>query len=214
MLPIWDGGDHWVFCHDLKDYTGDIDYGVGDPPRAEWGAWVRQLDSCWGRKHIVHIRYNHEVNGDWFPWSSKTPAQFRKDFADFKAFVKKHSRHAISINFGLALNFSTHRYKVEDYWTPAADYVAVSAYETRWIRDVPWNKFVASKIGPDWWLAWAKRHNRRLAFGEWGAATKTWQLNMRRWGARHGLYYGAYLYCGDGSSDCGRWIRYLPSVTV
>ncbi len=211
VLSVWDGGDQWVFCHDLADYSGDLDYGVGDPPRAQWASWVRQLDACWGRKHIVHIRYNHEVNGDWFPWSKKTPAQFRRDFADFKAFVKKHSKHAISINFGLALNYTTHRYRVDDYWTPAADYVAVSMYETQWIA-ADWLRFRDSTAGPAWWWRWARQHNRRLAYGEWGAATPQWQTRMRLWGAWHGVYYGAYLYCGDGSHDCGRWIPYLSRI--
>lgn len=214
---IWDSPEHdqWVFCHDLANYRGDVDYAVGDPPRWMWPAYVKRLDSCWGRKHIVHIRYNHEINGNWYPWSSKTPAQFRRDFTDFRAYVKRHSKHAISINFGLALNYTTHRYRAQDYWTPAADYVAVSFYETDWIRGMPWPRFLVSEAGPATWSAYAARNHRRLAYGEWGAVNNTWQINMRRWGAAHGVYYGAYLFCGgdvERDPDCGRWSAYLPPL--
>jgi hypothetical protein len=209
---IFDSAEHdqWVFCHQ-GNYSGDIDYAVGDPPRATWAAYVRKLDSCWARKHIVHIRYNHETNGTWFPWSRKSPAQFRRDFADFKAYVKRHSKHARSINFGLALNYTTHRATLEQFWTPAADYVAVSFYQTQWISQ-SWAGFQRSTAGPAWWTAWARRHGRVLAYGEWGATTVPWQLAMRRWGAAHGVYYGAYLYCGGdvrAEPDCGRWIAYV-----
>jgi hypothetical protein len=209
VLPVWDGGDHWQFCHDYADYSGDMDYAVGDPPRKEWAAWVALLDQCWGRKHVVHIRYNHEINGRWFPWSYKTPAQFKRDFADFKTYVKTHSKHARAINFGLALNFGTHRYTTEDYWTPAADYIAISIYQTPW--DSNWAKFNASVIGPAWWLKWAKAHKRGLAYGEWGSLDVVWQGTMRTWGAKNGVLYGAYLYDPENfdwvpySDTPGRW---------
>ncbi len=211
ILGVFDGPDHWVFCRDRLGYRGSVDFAVGDPPRATWGQWVRMFERCSAAKQRVYIRYNHEIDGTWMPYSWKSPARFRKDLCDFKAYVSARLRPATArkVKFALALNLGTHRGRSQDWATPCADLVAVSMYEQSWLT---WSQFLRSDIGPERWLRFAAAHRCgassdrpsraelrrlrpcRLAFGEWGASTPRWMRSMRVWMEQNRVVYAAYLH--------------------
>ena len=206
---IFDSPGQYVFCHDRT--PGMVDYAVGDPPRATWKQWVQTFSRCAAKRTRIYIRYNHEIDGFWMPYSWKTPARFRKDFCDFKAYLKANLRPTLARRtvFALGLNLGPHRGTSGDWWTPCADLVAVSLYEQTWMN---WNQFLRSDIGPEHWLRFARTHRCgaardrptraqvarlapcRLALGEWGAYTPQWMRLMRSWMDRRRVVYGAYLY--------------------
>ncbi len=211
VLGIFDGPDHWVFCRDRLTYRGSVDFAVGDPPRASWGRWVRMFERCAAAKQRIYLRYNHEIDGTWMPYSWKSPARFRKDYCDIKAYVRANvsPTTARKVKFALGLNLGTHRGRSQDWFTPCADVVAISMYEQSWLT---WQQFLASRIGPEYWWRLTRANKCgaatdrpaaaqlrrlpacRLAFGEWGALTPRWLMDMRRWMDAHRVVYAAYLH--------------------
>ena len=198
----------WQFVH--STFRGDVDLAVGGPidrswaqaaagseiPR--WKAMAAVLRANW-HYHTVFLRYAHEANGTWMPWSV-APSDlwaFKKVFRSFAATMRHELRgHDVKIVF--APNFGTWPYPPDSMWpgSDVVDVVGVSSYE--WVPyDTPekWASFLQSSIGPDYWLAYAKRHGKAMAFSEWGAQSPYFVKAMNGWMAAHaGQGAGQFRY--------------------
>lgn len=106
----------------------------------------------------VNVAYNHETNGNWFPWSCKSPATFRDDLVLFVDGMRSRLTSASNarVRFSLALNNGTastpmaadkcggttgaQRGHPDDYWdsrmTSRIDHIGVSIYG--WDNEVTW----------------------------------------------------------------------------
>jgi hypothetical protein len=195
-------------------FTGDVDLAVGGPTDHTWaqvaaGADVARwkqtaavLAANW-RYRTVYLRYAHEMNGTWMPWSvaAKDTAAFRTSFRLFVATMRTALRGK-NVKFVFAPNFGTWFYKPDTVWpgNDVVDVVGVSSYE--WVKydtAAKWNAFRKSSIGPDYWLAYAKRHGKPMAFSEWGAQSPYFVRAMHEWMAAHAgagagqLHYDVYF---------------------
>ncbi|HET9074346.1 MAG TPA: glycosyl hydrolase [Solirubrobacteraceae bacterium] len=133
------------------------------------------------------LRMGWEFNGTWFPWSL-SPTDTNMSATNFIAYW----RHLVDLFRSIpGANFSFD-------WTvnpgpsdvPAADaypgdsyvnYVGVDVYDSSWdansdpISDptTRWNQIANQTYGLNWWLNFAKSHNKPIAIPEWGLNTNT-----------------------------------------
>jgi hypothetical protein len=224
---LWDGGDNYEICHGSRYLTRPLDYAIGDIQRrlrtvAQRAAYIQQVNTCTDRRSMVYVRPMHEINGDWTPWSSRTPYEFRRDFCALKRLWKANStrdqwsrvRWVLGLNHGT----STGRGRPSDYFTPCADLIGVSMY----LRlGYTWSFWTGTDIGLTFWqrFAWARKcgsmyrrpqpgehvHRCNVAASEWGvqngwrdgrrndiAGYRSSMIRMTHWA------YQAPL-CGDGT---------------
>jgi hypothetical protein len=188
----------------------DVDLAVGGPIGSSWAQaaagsqtdlWrevAAVLRDNW-RYRTVYLRYAHEANGTWMPWSvapSEVPA-FKKTFRLFATTMRKElAGHDVKIVFGP--NFGTWRYTPSAMWpgSDVVDVVGVSMYEWT-IYDTPakWRKFAASSIGPVYWSKFARKVGRPMAFSEWGGRSPYFIRAMNAWmRANAGRGAGRLLY--------------------
>ncbi len=224
---LWDGGDNYEICHASINRTRPLDYAVGDiqrrlPTVAQRAAYIQQVNSCTERRSVVYVRPMHEINGDWSPWSQRTPYQFRHDFCALKRLWKANStpEQWSRVRWVLGLNHGTSRGRgtPSDYFAACADLVGVSMYLHNGYH---WSDWIGNQIGLRFWerYAWTRRcgsmygvphpgehlHRCNIAASEWGVQNG-WQdgrrndvlayrltvHRMTRWA------YHAPL-CGDGT---------------
>lgn len=199
-------------------FTGDVDLAVGGPidhtwaqvaagsDVARWKATAAVLRSNWHYR-TVYLRFAHEFNGGWMPWAvepAEVPA-FRTAFRLFVATMRAELRGK-DVKFVFAPNFGTWFYPPESAWpgNDVVDVVGVSTYEwTLYDTAAKWVAFRESSIGPDTWLAFARRHGKPMAFSEWGARSPYFVLAMHNWMVTHAgkgagqLRYDVYLNANE-----------------
>jgi hypothetical protein len=205
--------EQWQYTHS-PTFTADVDLAVGGPIGVTWaraaaGSEVAHwkqiagvLRETW-HSRTVYLRFAHEFNGKWMPWSV-APAQVPAFKAAFRLFATTMRRelkgHDVKIVF--APNYGTWFYTPDSAWpgTDVVDVVGVSMYEWTLYDTAPkWKQFLASSIGPNVWSAYAKRHGRPLAFSEWGARSPYFVRAMHAWMTVMGgrgpgqLLYDVYL---------------------
>ena len=200
--------EQWQFANSA--FSADVDLAVGGPIDHTWaqvaaGSEVERwkqlaavLRDNWHYR-TVSIRYAHEANGTWMPWSvaaAEVPA-FRTAFRLFAATIRSElAGHDVRIAF--APNFGTWPYSPNSMWpgNDVVDVVGLSIYEwTLYDTAAKWKAFVSSSIGPATWLAFAKAHGKPLAFSEWGGQSAYFIKAMHDWIAAHaGTGPGQLLY--------------------
>lgn len=202
----------WAFSHSTFD--GDVDLAVGGPidhtwaqtaagaEVANWREMAAVLRENWHYR-TVYLRFAHEFNGTWMPWSvskSQVPA-FKKAFALFASTMRSELRGK-SVKIVFAPNFGTWSYTPDSCFPGAdvIDVVGVSMYEwTPYDTQPKWKGFLASPLGPNVWSAYAARHGRPLALSEWGAVSTLFLRGMNAWMHEHGgsgpgqLLYDVYM---------------------
>ncbi|HEY6793725.1 MAG TPA: glycosyl hydrolase [Kineosporiaceae bacterium] len=201
--------EQWQYAH-TPGFRGDVDLAVGGPIDHSWaevaaGAQVphwKQLAAViaanWHYR-TVYLRFAHEFNGNWMPWSvapTEVPA-FRQAFRLF-ATTMRTALAGRAVKLVWAPNFGTWFYTPDSAFPgpDVVDVVGVSMYEwTRYDTQSTWKAFLASSIGPNAWSAFAQRHGRPLAFSEWGAQSTLFIRGMRAWMAvKAGRGPGQLLY--------------------
>jgi Glycosyl hydrolase family 26 len=201
--------EQWQYAH-TRGFAGDVDLAVGGPLGCTWaeaaaGAEIARwkeiaagIAANWHYR-TVHLRFAHEFNGTWMPWSvapAEVPA-FQRAFRLF-ATTMRTALAGRSVKIVWAPNFGTWFYSPDSAWPGAdvVDVVGVSLYEwTRYDTQPAWKAFLASSVGPTVWSAFAERHGRPLAFSEWGAQSALFVRGMHAWmAARAGRGPGQLLY--------------------
>jgi hypothetical protein len=186
---LWDGGDNWEICHGSRLRTQPLDYAIGDIQRrlrttAARAAYVRQVNRCADRRRVVYLRPMHEINGSWYPWSSRTPAQYRRDFCALKRFWKGNStrREWSRVRWVEGLNHGTspRRGRPGDYHAACADVIGVSMYlhtGDSWalwtgpgIGILGWQRFAAARYCGSMFV----RHHRGERIHRCGIAASEW----------------------------------------
>jgi hypothetical protein len=198
---LWDGGENYEICHGSRYSTRPVDYAIGDIQRemateAEQAAYIQQVNQCMDRRSVVYLRPMHEINGGWYPWSRRSPYEFRRDFCALKRFWKANStpdqwgrvRWVLGLNHGT----SDGRGRPSDYFAACADLVGVSMYLRTGYRGSDWT---GPQIGLAFWERFAHRrqcgsmydvaqpgehtHRCGVAASEWGVQNG-WRDGPRR----------------------------------
>jgi len=198
----------WQFAH--SSFTGDVDLAVGGPvdhtwaqvaagsDLARWKATAAVLKQNWHYR-TVYLRFAHEANGNWMPWSV-APAEVPAYKKAFRLFVStmRTALKGKNVKIVWAPNFGTWFYQPDTMFpgNDVVDVVGVSTYEwTPYDTPARWTTFVSSSIGPNTWLAFARRHGKPLAFSEWGGQSSNFIRSMHDWMALHaGTGSGQLLY--------------------
>ena len=188
----------------------DVDLAVGGPIGSTWAQaaagsqvalWrgiAAVLRSNWHYR-TVYLRYAHEANGTWMPWSvapSQVPA-FKTTFRLFATTMRKELPGR-DLKIVFAPNFGTWRYTPSAMWpgSDVVDVVGVSMYEwNKYDTAAKWRKFLGSSIGPNYWLSFARSKGRPMALGEWGGRSPYFLRSMNSWmRANAGRGAGKFLY--------------------
>lgn len=198
------------FVNGAKNPACDVDLSLGGPIEHTWaetaaGAevplWKEQaalIRSNW-RYRTVYLRFAHEANGTWMPWSV-APKELTAYKASFRKFVQtmRTELRGKNVKIVYAPNFGSWRY-TPDAMFPGADVVdviGVSMYEwTLYDTAAKWKSFAKSSIGPAYWQSFAKRKGRPMALSEWGARSPYFLRSMNTWmRANAGSGAGKFLY--------------------
>jgi hypothetical protein len=200
--------EQWQFVH--STFTGDVDLAVGGPTteswaqvadgalRHRWTAMARLLRTN-HRCRRLYLRFAHEANGTWMPWSVAAGdlEAFRAAFRLFATTMRRELRGR-PVRIVFAPNYGTWHYTPDALWpgNDVVDVVGVSLYEWHDCGSpARWAEFASSPIGPDAWLAFAARHGKPLALSEWGARTPYFLGRMNAWLARQaGTTAGRLVY--------------------
>ncbi len=224
---LWDGGDNWEICHGSRYSTRPVDYAIGDIQRdmssdVERAAYVRQVNACMSRRSVVYLRPMHEINGSWYPWSRRTPYEFRRDFCSLKRFWRANSttRQWSRVRWVLGLNHGTSvgRGRPSNYFASCADLVGVSMYLRVGYK---WKDWVGPQLGLTFWQRFANRrrcgsmyvralprehtHRCGIAASEWGVQNgwhDRWRNDISGY-VRSIAWMSRWVYqaplCGDGT---------------
>jgi hypothetical protein len=202
--------EQWVYTHNYPSFRGDVDLAVGGPIDHTWAQVAAGADVARWRQtaavlranwhyRTVYLRYAHEANGDWMDWSvarAEVP-HFIKAFRRFSATMRQELRGK-NVKIVFAPNFGTWPYTPDSMWpgSDVVDVVGLSIYEwTKYDSWPKWSAFIKSPIGPDYWLNFARRHGKPLAFSEWGGQSAYFIKAMHDWTAVHaGTGAGRLLY--------------------
>lgn len=173
-------------------WSGPVDIALGGPRGktwaqaaageldAEWRAKLESLKSAWAPRDPanLHVRFAHEFNGDWMPWSVQEGdvADYKRAFARFTALQRRilpGSRAVWSPNAG-----TSHPYDVRTTY-PGGEWVDVIGVD--WYNSWPWvntpEDFQAKilqrqgnggPIGIERWREFAASVGKPLALPEWG----------------------------------------------
>jgi hypothetical protein len=208
--------EQYIYTH--STFSGDVDLAPGGPIDHTWaqtaaGAELDRWTSIaavlrdnWHYR-TVYLRFAHEANGTWMPWSvpaDQVPA-FR---AAYRLFVTTMRRELAGrdVKFVFGANFGSWAYSPDTMWpgNDVVDVVGVSMYEfVKYDTPAAWAKFAASSVGPDRWATFARQHGKPMAFSEWGALTPYFLSRMNAWMAAHAgpgpgrLLYDVYLNTGE-----------------
>lgn len=102
------------------------EYSNGVVAAGNWDAYIRDFArSVAGCGLIVYMRYAHEMNGDWYPWSRDTAdyvAAWRRMVDIFRAEGATNAKFVYSMNPSVWVPPAEFEKPVRDYW-PGADYV-------------------------------------------------------------------------------------------
>jgi hypothetical protein len=188
----------------------DVDLAVGGPIGSSWAQAAAGSQTALWREiaavlrdnwhyRTVYLRYAHEANGTWMPWSvaPSEVAAFKTTFRMFATTMRKElAGRDVKIVF--APNFGTWRYTPSAMWPgrDVVDVVGMSMYEwTLYDTPAKWRKFAASSIGPVYWSKFARTVGRPMAFSEWGGRSPYFIRAMNAWmRANAGRAAGRLLY--------------------
>jgi hypothetical protein len=188
----------------------DVDLAVGGPIGSSWAQAAAGSQTALWREiaavlrdnwhyRTVYLRYAHEANGTWMPWSvaPSEVAAFKTTFRMFATTMRKElAGRDVKIVF--APNFGTWRYTPSAMWPgrDVVDVIGMSMYEwTLYDTPAKWRKFAASSIGPVYWSKFARTVGRPMAFSEWGGRSPYFIRAMNAWmRANAGRAAGRLLY--------------------
>lgn len=198
------------FVHGAKNLNCDVDLAVGGPIGVSWaqtaaGAlvshWKEQaavIKANW-RYRTVYLRFAHEANGTWMPWSvaPSEVAAFKTSYRRFVQTMRTELRGK-DVKFVFAPNYGSWRYSPDTMFpgSDVVDVIGVSMYEwTLYNTAAKWQAFAKSSIGPAYWAAFARRKGRPMALSEWGARSAYFLKGMNSWmRANAGTGAGKFLY--------------------
>jgi hypothetical protein len=199
----------WPLYGEYENWTGDLEIAIGAIfdgetwAEAAQGAyderWTESLQEAaegWaGRPGTLYLRFAHEFNGDWYPWSvtSESIGDFRTAWQRFRALQQQHLPAA-------KLVFSPNTETMDAFgrdWREAfpgpgqADVVAMSYYNSWFFTDtvdgfreraLDHDQFGGPR-GPQRFLEFARSVGLPLALSEWGAYaphgdSTTWMEQM------------------------------------
>jgi hypothetical protein len=145
------------------------------------GAYDRDFRSLAG--HLVRagdsdaiLRLGWEFNGSWFPWSlsaqgDDSPGEFvaywRRVVTLMRSVRGAAFRFVWNVNNGPEPVDATRAYPGSAY----VDYVGVDAYDNGYhvsAAAARWNQIINQPRGLNYWLRFARRHDKPLAIPEWG----------------------------------------------
>jgi hypothetical protein len=188
----------------------DVDLAVGGPIGSTWAQaaagsqtalWKETaavLRSSWHYR-TVYLRYAHEANGTWMPWSvsASQVANYKKTFRLFATTMRKELAGK-DVKIVFAPNFGTWHYTPASMWpgNDVVDVVGVSMYEwTLYNTAAKWRSFLNSSVGPAVWAKFARSKGRPMAFSEWGGRSPYFIRQMNAWmRANAGTGAGKLLY--------------------
>lgn len=188
----------------------DVDLAVGGPIGSTWAQaaagsqlalWKETAAVLRAHWHYrtVYLRYAHEANGTWMPWSV-APSQVTAFKTTFRLFAKTMRAELAGrdVKIVFAPNFGSWRYTPSTMWpgSDVVDVVGVSMYEwTLYNTAAKWRAFANSSIGPAYWAKFAKGKGRPMAFSEWGGRSPYFIRQMNAWmRANAGTGAGKLLY--------------------
>lgn len=195
---LWDAGENYEICHASRYRTQPLDYAIGDIQRqlatvAERVAYIQQVNACTDRRSVVYIRPMHEINGGWYPWSRRTPYEFRRDFCSLKRLWKASStsQQWARVQWVLGLNHGTSdgRGKPGDYFASCADLVGMSGY----LRlGYSWSYWTGGDVGLRHWQRFAARRTCGSMYGRphRGERTHRCGIAASEWGVQNGWHQG------------------------
>jgi hypothetical protein len=200
--------EQYQFAHSTLNC--DVDLAVGGPIGSTWAQaaagsqvalWrdiAAVLRTNWHYR-TVHLRFAHEANGTWMPWSV-APSEVAAFKTTFRLFAKtmRSELAGRDVKIVFAPNFGTWRYTPSAMWpgSDVVDVVGVSMYEwTLYDTAAKWRKFLTSSIGPNFWLSFARGKGRPMALSEWGGRSPYFMRSMNSWmRANAGRGAGKFLY--------------------
>ncbi len=148
-----------------------------------------------GRKMVADgysgavLRIGWEFNGNWFPWSlsrsnaTDGPKAFIADWRHlvdlFRSIPGSHFRFDWTVNPGPSASGvpAADAYPGDQY----VDYVGVDQYDSSWNwrggrilgATARWRKIANQRYGLNWWLRFAKAHDKQITVPEWGLNNNT-----------------------------------------
>ncbi|NDI48587.1 hypothetical protein [Goekera deserti] len=130
----------WPLTGDYADWTGDLDIAIGAIETGEnwaaaargeyddrWTACLRRLTRLWGdRAGVPYIRFAHEFNGFWYPWTVH-PEEVGDFVTAWRRFRALQLQHAPAARLVFAPNSESAGDRLFDWRTafPGAEYVDV-----------------------------------------------------------------------------------------
>ncbi len=145
------------------------------------GAYDRDFRSLAG--HLVRagdsdalLRLGWEFDGNWEPWSlsadgDDSPGEFadywRRVVTTMRSVRGAKFRFVWNVNNGPELVDATRAYPGSAF----VDYVGVDAYDNGYhvsSAGARWNQIINQQHGLNYWLRFARRHDKPLAIPEWG----------------------------------------------
>jgi hypothetical protein len=198
----------YQFCNDTLNC--DVDLAVGGPigstwaqaaagsQQAIWADMAKVLQDNWHYR-TVYLRYAHEANGTWMPWSV-APSEVPAFKATFRAFATTMRRALPNrdVKIVWAPNFGTWRYTPATMFPGAdvVDVIGVSMYEwSPYDTAARWRAFNASSIGPATWQRFARSVGRPMSLSEWGGKSPYFLRSMNAFmRANAGRGAGNFLY--------------------
>lgn len=198
----------YQFAHSTANC--DVDLAVGGPIGSTWAqAAAGSQTALWKQMaavirenwhyRTVYLRYAHEANGTWMPWSV-APAQVPAFKATFRLFATtmRSELAGRDVKIVFAPNFGSWRYTPATMWpgSDVVDVVGVSMYEwTLYDTAAKWRTFANSSIGPGYWLRFARSKGRPMALSEWGGRSPYFIRSMNAWMRNNaGTTSGRFLY--------------------
>jgi hypothetical protein len=152
----------------------------------------------------IYIRTGWEFNGNWMKWASQgREADFVAAFRNFTdCFRARSDRFAIVWCPNIGQRDPAPSYPGDDY----VDVVGLDFYyQPKWdphgsAEDI-WTYMVTRPFGLQWHLEFSRKHNKPMAFPEWGICADDLGLYVKRaaaWFASSDVIYHAYW---DSNAD-------------
>jgi hypothetical protein len=184
----------WNMDGEYGGWSGDLDVAIGaifageswgsaasGAYDARWRAQVRLMKAKWGNKKTLYIRFAHEMNGTWYPWSvnSGNAANFRAAWARYHRIVQeelvsqgKSAKMVLNFNKDPVNSATAEQIYPGDAYV---DVIGVDFYDMypNYPNQAAWDShYMAMKNGSPHgigaWKAFAASKGKPLSFSEWG----------------------------------------------
>jgi hypothetical protein len=137
------------------------------------------------------IRPGWEMNGDWYPWSIKDGAEA---FAGrWRQAVSAMRAAAPGLEFDFTVNMGSSAGLDPAAAYPGDDYVDLIGMD---VYDRGWESNLKMPFGLEWHRDFARAHDKRMSFPEWGlrgADAPEFVERMHAWIAQNQVAYHAYF---------------------